>query len=226
MSLNPNQVATRQTGYASGDRSRQQLLEAALTLFAEYGIEGVSMRAIATEAGQANVSASQYYFGNKLNIVKAILEQIHEHIASEREQSLDTVSKLNANDPDYVKTVLTAAFTPHINLLLMGSWGHNAIRFLARVVWEAGEDGRQALIKPFGEDMKRVLALVKRGLPHVPERKLQLRFMFALGNLLHGLADLPILNNSPYGELLGKNQEHSATVLEEFMDYMVAGISH
>lgn len=216
----------RTDGYASGDRSRQEILDAALRLFASRGIDAVSMRAISNEAGQANVSAAQYYFGNKMNIIQALLEDIHQHIATQRKVALNSAERLAPDVPDYTKKILTAAFEPHISLLAQGDWGNNAIRLLARVVWEAGVEGRRALIEPFGEDMLRVESMLHKGLPHIPRQRLQLRFMFSLGNLLHGLADLPILEDSPFGPLLAADYNNAPTVLEEFIAYMAAGIEH
>lgn len=216
----------RTDGYQSGDRSRQELLDTALHLFAQHGIDAVSMRRIASDAGQANVSAAQYYFGNKLNIVKAVLQELHAHIAQQRQTELDEAEHFDIHDPNYVVNVLGAAFAPHFAFLLEGQRGQDAIQFLARVVWEAGPEGRKALIEPFGDDMIRVVALLQRGLPKVPAKTLQLRFMFSLGNLLHGLADLPILEDSPFGPLLDQDSKKSAKVLEEFLHYMAAGISH
>jgi AcrR family transcriptional regulator len=50
-----------------------QLLLTAERLFAKGGIDGVSLRQIAAEAGSANNSAIQYHFGSKDRLLQAIL---------------------------------------------------------------------------------------------------------------------------------------------------------
>ncbi len=55
----------------SGATARQLLLTAE-RLFAQHGIDGVALRAIAIEAGSANKSAIQYHFGSKEGLLRAI----------------------------------------------------------------------------------------------------------------------------------------------------------
>lgn len=60
--------------------TKEGLLLAAGELFAEHGVEGTSIRAIA-EKCQANIAAVNYHFGSKENLylalVRYVLEQIH-----------------------------------------------------------------------------------------------------------------------------------------------------
>jgi AcrR family transcriptional regulator len=54
--------------------SKEQIVLAAERLFAEHGIDGVSLRQIGQSAGNANNSAVQYHFGTKDNLIRAIFE--------------------------------------------------------------------------------------------------------------------------------------------------------
>src|SRR5271156_3483901 len=55
-----------------------QLLDAAEGLFAERGIEAVSLREIAAEAGQKNNSAVIYHFGDKRGLLDALIaDRVH-----------------------------------------------------------------------------------------------------------------------------------------------------
>src|SRR3954451_12015320 len=51
----------------------QQLIRTAERLFAMNGLDGVSLRQIATEAGSGNTSAVHYHFGSKDGLVQAII---------------------------------------------------------------------------------------------------------------------------------------------------------
>ena len=53
--------------------ARESLLDTAERLLAEYGIDGVSLRQIATEAGQGNNSVVQYHFGDKTGLLREII---------------------------------------------------------------------------------------------------------------------------------------------------------
>jgi len=53
---------------------KEQIVRAAEQLFAEHGLDGVSLRQISTAAGSANNTAVQYHFGSKERLVQAIFE--------------------------------------------------------------------------------------------------------------------------------------------------------
>ncbi len=55
--------------------TRLALLRAAERLFAQDGIDSVSLRRIAAEAGQGNHSAVLYHFADKKDLVNALLER-------------------------------------------------------------------------------------------------------------------------------------------------------
>jgi AcrR family transcriptional regulator len=55
--------------------ARERLLDTAERLFAEDGIEGASLRQIATLSGQANNSVIQYHFGDKAGLLREIIER-------------------------------------------------------------------------------------------------------------------------------------------------------
>ena len=55
--------------------TRLALMRAAEQLFAQQGVDRVSLREIAIAAGQRNVSAATYHFGSKRELVEAILER-------------------------------------------------------------------------------------------------------------------------------------------------------
>lgn len=67
-------VLTRPEPFSAASSTREQLILAAERLFAEQGIDGVSLRKIGAEAGNANNSAVRYHFGSKQGLLQAILE--------------------------------------------------------------------------------------------------------------------------------------------------------
>ncbi|MGD0077896.1 MAG: helix-turn-helix domain-containing protein, partial [Sedimentisphaerales bacterium] len=59
---------------ASGELSetRERLLEAAEELFARQGFDGTSIRELVTRAGCKNISAVNYYFGDKQELYEEL----------------------------------------------------------------------------------------------------------------------------------------------------------
>lgn len=56
------------------ERTRLEILDASERLFARHGIEGVSLRQIAQEAGKANTNVVQYHFQSKENLLRELLQ--------------------------------------------------------------------------------------------------------------------------------------------------------
>uniref|UniRef100_UPI0010418D0F TetR/AcrR family transcriptional regulator n=1 Tax=Actinomadura fibrosa TaxID=111802 RepID=UPI0010418D0F len=52
--------------------TRERLLDAAERLYAERGIDGVSLREIVQAAGARNATAVQYHFGDRGGVIRAI----------------------------------------------------------------------------------------------------------------------------------------------------------
>ncbi len=69
--------------------TREKLLQAAEQLFAERGIDGVSLADINQRAGQKNRNAVHYHFGDKENLIHAVLDKHSEGIEGRRRELLD-----------------------------------------------------------------------------------------------------------------------------------------
>jgi AcrR family transcriptional regulator len=78
--------------------TRDKLLDAAARLFAERGIDNVSVAEIIRTAGQRNASAVQYYFGNRDEVLRALLARHVPAIAERRHQLLERAGLGPAED--------------------------------------------------------------------------------------------------------------------------------
>lgn len=66
-----------------------QLLDAAERLFAERGLDRVSLREVAVAAGQRNTSAVHYHFGNRETLLRAVAERRMRPIDVQRNRRID-----------------------------------------------------------------------------------------------------------------------------------------
>ncbi|WP_460772140.1 TetR/AcrR family transcriptional regulator [Microbacterium sp. GXF7504] len=71
------------------DRVREALMDAAEELFARHGIDAVSNRGIAEQAGSANHSAVAYHFGGRPELLQALVTRYAEPLTARRRQLLD-----------------------------------------------------------------------------------------------------------------------------------------
>ncbi len=77
------------TEVVGSDGVRERLVRAAATLFAERGLEGVSLREVLAEAEVGNSSAVQYHFGDRSGLVRAVLAKHHGSVEARRHALLD-----------------------------------------------------------------------------------------------------------------------------------------
>ena len=68
-----------------------ELIRAAERLFAERGIDAVSMRVITRQAGQRNTTALQYHFGDRDGLLRGLVEKHMTQVALRRAALLDNV---------------------------------------------------------------------------------------------------------------------------------------
>jgi AcrR family transcriptional regulator len=81
----------------AGESTRDKLIDAAARLFAERGIESVSLAEIERESGQRNTSAVQYHFGGRDDLLLAILEQ-YVPVLRARRLELLTIAETDGSD--------------------------------------------------------------------------------------------------------------------------------
>jgi aminoglycoside phosphotransferase (APT) family kinase protein len=85
----------------SGGRERRDpgaLLAAAERLFADEGIDGPSLREITRAAGQRNTSALQYHFGDRDELLRAVLERHLRSVDTNRSALLDQLDLTGGGD--------------------------------------------------------------------------------------------------------------------------------
>jgi AcrR family transcriptional regulator len=72
------------------DHARTRLLQAAVEVFGRDGLEGATVRTIASKAGE-NVAAISYHFGSKEKLYRAVMEQVAHQI---RERLGDIIQQI------------------------------------------------------------------------------------------------------------------------------------
>lgn len=75
----------------TAETTRDRLVAAAERLFAEHGIDAVSLREINREAGARNAIAVQYHFRDRTGIVRAVLDKHRPGIEAQRHAMLDRI---------------------------------------------------------------------------------------------------------------------------------------
>lgn len=202
---------------------KKRLILAALQLFSEQGIHGVSMRNINSLSGTKNSGAAHYHFGNKLGLIKALLEFLSNAVQEIRDEHFQGVQQEILSGQADARTVLGAFYSPYIHLYKEREYGKQAIRFFARLATEATPEIQDVLNEQFGERFELLHQLLSNMLPNSDPHVLKRQILFSWISAIHGLADLDYLSNTFYGDMSGNSQEE---VLEQFIDYVLYGMNH
>jgi AcrR family transcriptional regulator len=125
--------------FSSMESGAALLLKTAERLFAEHGLEAVSTRMIAREAGQKNPSALQYHFGNRDGLIEAILNYRLTPINQERLRRLDALQ--HRGDVVTVKRLTEVFVEPFAEELLKPVEDTSYVSLLAQLyAYQPGRD--------------------------------------------------------------------------------------
>jgi AcrR family transcriptional regulator len=91
-------VSKASGGDGEPSSTREALLDAAAQLFAERGVDNVSIAEIVRTAGQRNASAVHYHFGSRDEILRAVLARHVPDIAGRRQELLAVAKERPASD--------------------------------------------------------------------------------------------------------------------------------
>jgi AcrR family transcriptional regulator len=167
--------------------TRMRLILAAERLFADSGIEGVSLRQVNVTAGQKNASATHYHFGSKDALIEAVLLHRLEGIDARRMELLDKVEAEGRSG--VLRALIEALILPYAELLDGREGGSHYIRFLAQIYSETRVELAEMTRGKHDEGARRAFALMAKLLPGVPLQISQVRFFITSSNVVHSIAE-------------------------------------
>ena len=93
--------------------TRNRLLDVAERLFAQRGLDAVSVRDITNAAG-ANLGAITYHFGSMRRLIVAVFDRRMAPLTRQRLEALDAIERAAGSGPLPLEKVLEAMFRPAI----------------------------------------------------------------------------------------------------------------
>jgi AcrR family transcriptional regulator len=101
----------------SAGATRTRLIDAASRLFAERGVNNVSLAEIVRAAEQKNASALHYHFGGREGLIEAVLER---YIPIIRTRRLELLAEARARPHDDLRSAVAALVRPVTELAQRG----------------------------------------------------------------------------------------------------------
>ncbi len=184
--------------------ARGRLLDCAEELFAQQGLDGVSLRSINADAG-LSPAALHYHFGTKEALVRALLERHMPALMEERRQRFDDLESRPGTAT--TREILEALAAPLLALLADGgSSAHRYLRFIARLQAD-GDLDPSFVTRRWPRGVSRLLPMLERANPSLPRRVLDFRLHLAIDVLLRSLAHGPPARR-------GGHEAHSDALLD------------
>jgi len=187
MSAAQKKTSTRET-------TRRQLILAAEKLFAESGIDAVSLRQINVAAGQKNSSAAHYHFGSKDALILSIYRSRMASVNERRKLMLDLMDSEGRSRE--VRALVEAIVLPIVQETDADDSGGNYVRFMAHAMGHPQLDLDELWQQEHSDGLARTIGQLREALPHVQSPLLGQRFGLAFEQIVHSLADREKLRHS------------------------------
>ncbi|QIB64617.1 TetR/AcrR family transcriptional regulator [Kineobactrum salinum] len=192
------------------EQARRKLILAAIRLFANHGVESVSLRMINREAGSRNNSALHYHFGSKLGLIEAVDDFIQTHFDKVREDQLCALERRAACETITVREAMDVLVQAYVDIIEGYDWGYDAVRTLARMEFDGIPEVIALLGKSAGHSANRFARLKRPLLPELKPRQFKMRYNFVVNATIQGFADYRNLHQSYLGDLSVKNLDELA----------------
>ncbi len=182
----PDQVENKHTSRSA--RTRERFIQAALKLYANRSIDGVSLNEVTAAAGQKNRNALQYHFGNKAGLLQAIVSQHSAEVASLRSRycSESALDKYSAQE-----AAAHALVTPVIQYLEQSSEGIYYVKLLSQlssINHAVTNPGERSSLSP--QEHPELRELFNAALSHLDNLEAQQRLFLVVSMTFHGIADI------------------------------------
>jgi AcrR family transcriptional regulator len=171
----------------SSAETRRRVLDAAEQLFAERGIEGVSIRDI-THAAGVNLAAINYHFGTKQGLAAEVIKHCLGPLNAKRLKLLDEVEARVKGRPPKLEAVLEAMIRPAVERGFDKQPGSETfLRLTGRCLSEPNVEIEQLVRSHFEKLIRRFDAAFLRALPGLDPEELFWRINFIHGALHYSL---------------------------------------
>lgn len=195
----------------------EQILDAAEYLFSRNGLHGVTLRDVAQRVG-VHTTLLHYYFDDKPSLFEAVFARRAGVTSSRRIEAMERY-EAEAGDHPTVEGALHAFLDTDMDLYLDGGepW-MNYAAFCARV--SNTPEGAALMDVHFDPVVLKLISILKRALPDIPEEDLFWGYHFVTGALMNAFARTGRLDRLSGGLC---RSDDLAAVKQRMARFMAAG---
>ncbi len=200
--------------------TRTRILHVAERHYADRGFDGMSMRALTSEAG-VNLAAVNYHFGSKKELLYSIFR---ERIVPMNAERLELLRKAAANSdgkPLALEVIFDAFLIPMARRAT-GSEGPDIhfLRMVGRSLAEEPDFWQRLYAEEFKGTVETFRQAIHRTMPELSEEELAVRFHFSIGAML----GLLVKHQQFLKEMEGRpGNRDIAALFQNLRDFLCAG---
>jgi AcrR family transcriptional regulator len=198
---------TRRSQAERREASMTQILDSAEAAFAELGYGGVNLNEVAKRSG-IPAQLMRYYFGDKAGLFSEVIERRATVINAIRMKVFDTY-EAEMGDAMTLEGVINAFVQTGFEMMSRDAGWKNYCTIIAHI--NNSPQLRQFMSEAFNVISLRMIALMRRVLPHAQEKDIYWSFQFLTGAYTYSLADTRRIDELSKGLVSsGDSQELSA----------------
>jgi AcrR family transcriptional regulator len=161
--------------------TRETIIDVAEALFSQHGFHGVTIREVAREAG-VDTALLHYYFGNKKGLFDAVFLRRAEVMNGDRIKALDAYER-DFGERMTPEGVIDAFIGPALEWQAKGGPGWKHYCALISQVNATPQWGGETMTRFFDPVVRRMMALMRKVLPHARDEDLYWAYQFLSGAL-------------------------------------------
>ncbi len=195
-----------------------QLLDAAERLFAERGIDSVSIREIVRASGQANLSAAHYHFGSRDALVAALVERRMRTINALRHRRLDELA--TSGMAGHVPAIIHATVGVLAEVVKTEPWGPDYVCITAAANFNTRMRLNRLVDPQSVSGLLRVVEMVRVLLPHLPAQVFRERMRIVNNETTYSIARWV----QTHGAVTTVNARKFDAMVRNLADFLAAGV--
>jgi AcrR family transcriptional regulator len=178
--------------------TREALLAAAASLFAEKGFEKVSLREVTGRAG-ANVASVKYHFGSREGLIDAVVVEMTRPVNEER---LRRIAVVEGEKSVCVRKLLEAFFDPLFSRIQGSALSESLfVKLMGRMVGDRPYQFPEEVMAEFREVARRFVPAFRRACPGLSGEDVFWRLHFSFGVMSNALTHRDLLEQVSEGSI-------------------------
>lgn len=195
------------------------LLDVAERLFAENGIDNVSIREIVRASGQSNLSAAHYHFGSREALVAAVIDRRLRAVNILRDKNLDQLEATQGDSSIY--TVIQTIVGVLGDVVKTMPWGPDYVRLIAQALFSSQLHIREMIDPQTMSSYARSTRMLRRLLPDLPTRVFNDRFAILESETAYSVARWIHAN----GPVTATKTRSYNMMIRNTVDFLAAGMA-